>query len=58
MIKVEVTDSDREEMFNFLYGLRASGEVNMFGAAPYLSEMFDIPKNVARRVLSDWMEQF
>jgi hypothetical protein len=46
------------EMKVFLDDLRESGAVNMFGAAPYLAEAFDIPLTEARTVLSEWMETF
>lgn len=49
---------NQEEMFEFLNDLRESGDTNMFGAAPYLVEEFNISKIDARKVLSDWMKQF
>ena len=45
----------REE-FLFLNQLRESGVTNMFGAAPYIAEEFDISKPEARKVLSAWMD--
>jgi hypothetical protein len=41
-----------------LDGLRASGIVNMFGAGPYLAEMFELEMGEARRIVSAWMNQF
>jgi hypothetical protein len=48
----------REVMFDYLDELRDSGIVNMFGARPFLMAEFDIPPNVASKVLSDWMKTF
>ena len=44
--------------FLFLDELRESGAVNMFGAAPYLAEMFGLSKRDAREVLGQWMRTF
>ena len=38
--------------------LRESGAVNMFGAAPYLSTVFDISAHQAQLVLVDWMTHY
>ena len=46
------------EYFDFLMGLRDSGAINMFGAAPYLSAEFGLGKHEARQVLLAWMESF
>ena len=42
----------------FLDGLRESGKVNMFGASPYLAEMFGLDKSEAQSVVAQWMESF
>ena len=42
----------------FLDELRESGEINMFGAAPYLSDAFDLSEQEARKVLTYWMQTF
>lgn len=42
----------------FLENLRRSGQVNMFGATPFLVESFDIDSHEARRILSDWMQNY
>jgi hypothetical protein len=54
----DVMEEDKQEMFQFLDELRESGEVNMFGAAPYLQEAFLIDRREARKVLTEWMETF
>ena len=36
----------------YLDRLRESGDTNMFGAAPYLAEEFDLELSFARQVLS------
>ena len=45
-----------DEYFCFLDYLREEGQTNMFGAASYLEEEFDIPHEEARQVLSAWMQ--
>ena len=47
-----------EEEFEYLEALRQSGITNMYGAAPYLAEMFDISKQDAREILSLWMANY
>jgi hypothetical protein len=42
--------------FHYLNQLRASGAVNMFGAAPHIESMFDLTRKEARQVVSDWMK--
>jgi hypothetical protein len=42
----------------FLDELRESGEINMFGAAPYLSNIFDLSEQEARKALTHWMRTF
>jgi len=47
-----------EEYFEYLNLLRESGVTNMFGAAPYLQEAFDLSKTEARAILGEWMNSF
>ena len=47
-----------DEHLNFLDALRKSGKINMFGAAHYIAEMFDVPMQQARQILSYWMRTF
>ena len=46
------------EHSEFLMALRDSGVVNMYGAAPYLQETFDLSKQEARSILIEWMNSF
>jgi hypothetical protein len=46
------------EYFEYLDLLRESGVTNMFGAAPYLAEAFDLSKSEARSILAEWMNSF
>lgn len=46
------------EYFNYLEDLRRSGITNMFGAAPYLAEAFDLEMREARKILSSWMSNY
>jgi hypothetical protein len=47
---------EMNEHFLFLNVLRRTGEVNMFGAAPWLEDYFLLDKRTARKVLLDWMQ--
>ena len=48
----------QEKINVFLNDLRESGEINMFGAAPYIAEVFGVNKQEARQYLQNWMENF
>ena len=47
-----------EEYFEYLNTLRETGVTNMFGAAPYLEQAFGLNRREARKVLSEWMNQY
>ena len=47
-----------DEHLRFLDELRESGEINLFGAAPYLSNIFDLSEQEARKTLTYWMQTF
>jgi len=49
---------DKSEMFEYLDTLRESGVTNMFGAGPYLEQVFDIDRREAKAVLLEWMKQY
>lgn len=38
--------------------LRESGVTNMYGAAPYIREEFNVGPDVSRRLLTKWMDTF
>ena len=42
----------------FLENLRRSGDTNMFGAAPWLMNAFDLKYDQARNILADWMRNY
>jgi hypothetical protein len=44
-----------KEYFDYLDELRDSGDTNMFGARPYLQQMFGLDKHEAGKILSQWM---
>ena len=50
--------TQRDEVFDYLDGLRESGVTNMFGAAPYLMEEFGFDKREASQWLVEWMQTF
>ncbi len=48
----------KEEVYDYLDALRESGITNMFGAAPYIANAFDIDKKEAAEWLKKWMKDF
>ena len=46
------------DYFEFLDDLRESGKTNMFGAASYLVERFDLDIKEARSILGRWQNTF
>jgi len=51
-------NTDKEKVFMFLDDLRESGITNMFGAAPYVQDKFEVNSSEAVQYLVDWMETF
>lgn len=49
---------NKEEVFRFLDSVRESGTINMFGAAPYVQESFDVDRGEAKKLLLEWMDTF
>ena len=47
-----------QKYYDFLIDLRDSGETNMWGAAPYLVEAFNVNHKEARKILIAWIETF
>ena len=47
-----------ERYFAYLNALRESGITNMFGAAPYLQDAFNLSRTEARDIVLKWMESF
>ena len=52
------TTQQEKEVMSYLNDLRDSGVTNMFGAAPYVEQEFEIEKREARRILQLWMQNF
>ena len=48
----------QEQVNRFLNDLRETGATNMFGATPYIQEIFGVTKYDAQRFLVKWMETF
>lgn len=47
-----------KDYYLYLEKLRESGITNMYGAAPYLADAFDLDIATARTVLTDWMKNY
>ncbi len=48
----------RVKAFEYLDDLRESGEINMFGARPYIMKKFGVSQSEASDILSDWMKAY
>ena len=48
----------QEKVNIYLDTMQKSGAINMFGAAPYISEVFGVNKQEARQYLKNWMNSF
>lgn len=55
---LEDYNTTEEEVYAYLEELRESGEVNMFGATPYLMDQFGFDRREAKTVLIDWMNSY
>jgi len=58
MSETRKTTDQEKEVFNFLNELRISGVTNMYGASPYIEDIFSINESEARKLLILWMENF
>ena len=47
-----------DEHYDYLMWLRDTGETNMWGAAPYLQDEFDISYEDAKDLLIEWIKLF
>lgn len=56
-LKRQATEREME-IFAYLNDLRDSGITNMFGASPYLVEMYGLSKSEARKYLALWSKNF
>jgi hypothetical protein len=57
-LSVEFSVAELSEMFSFLDSLREAGPVNMFGATPFIVDEFGLDEEIARKVLTSWMQTF
>ena len=52
------TEKDLETYFAFLDIIRETGQINMFGAAPVLQEVYGLTRQESRKILLEWMDTF
>jgi len=57
MEKIKITQEEKE-VFEYLNQLQQSGDVNMFGARPFIAAKFLIDRVEAGKMLSKWMENY
>jgi hypothetical protein len=50
----DTTEARKE--FKYLNRLRASGAINMFGAAAHVGPVFGLDRRQAKAVVSEWMQ--
>jgi hypothetical protein len=58
LVEERKTDRLEKEVFLYLDSLRDSGLTNMFGAAPYVEEEFELDKKRARALVMKWMKSY
>jgi hypothetical protein len=46
----------RDRYFRFLSRLSAGGRSNMYGAIPYLAAAFNLDRELAFRLVCDWLD--
>lgn len=51
-------EAKRQHYWNYLEKLRRSGVTNMFEAVPYLVEEFGLDRDEAKKILTEWMENY
>ena len=55
---MDYTKAEMEDFFAYLDDLRASGETNMYGAAPYLEREYSLDRRESRKILLAWMDTY
>jgi len=53
---IEREKPSKMEIHNFLINLRNSGVTNMYGASPYLTQVFGFTRQEAKVALLEWMK--
>ena len=48
----------KQVYWDYLESLRKSGVTNMFGAAQFLEDQFELSRQEAKKVLLDWMQSY
>lgn len=51
-------DVTQDEVNLYLDMLRETGATNMYGAGPYLQDVFHLDKKTAHSMLTEWMRTF
>lgn len=49
---------NKQEVFEYLDDLRESGQMNMFGAGPYVQRKFSRTRREAQALVVEWMTTF
>lgn len=52
------TVMNKDVVFQFLNDIRESGKINMFGAGPYVQEVFGVDRYEANELVKEWMMSF
>ena len=56
--KIDYSEDDIKDFFDFLNNLRDSGVTNMYGATPYLQDEYEMSEQHATKILVAWMKSF
>jgi hypothetical protein len=49
---------ENQDYFNWLYQLRASGQINMFGSVSLMIQTFDLERQQAQKLFEEWSKNF
>jgi hypothetical protein len=51
--------NDKSQYYKYLFRLQKSGQTNMFGAVPYLRQVFpELTTKDATNILAEWMNNY
>lgn len=48
----------KEEVFSYLDKVRETGEINMFGAVAVIQQKFNLKRDEATRILTEWINTY
>ena len=56
---LDITDDEKDEIFQYLFELQSSGVTNMFGAVPYAQKEFPhLDQKEVKAIVMEWMKNY